>query len=96
MIEWIEASDKCSEIGLFKLNDQMIIIGLVMFPSFKAGEMEDMVTDSRDDPQTDFIYCFGANTEVLKFGSCQLHSGHKILFLIIPGELDKYSLLMII
>uniref|UniRef100_A0A4W6BPR2 Lipid droplet-associated hydrolase n=1 Tax=Lates calcarifer TaxID=8187 RepID=A0A4W6BPR2_LATCA len=64
----------------------MIIIGLVMFPSFKAGEMEDMVTDSRDDPQTDFIYCFGANTEVLKFGSCQLHSGHKILFLIIPGN----------
>ncbi|GAA6229529.1 lipid droplet-associated hydrolase [Lates japonicus] len=48
--------------------------------------MEDMVTDNRDDPQTDFIYCFGANTEVLKFGSSQLHSGHKILFLIIPGN----------
>ncbi|XP_023262505.1 lipid droplet-associated hydrolase isoform X1 [Seriola lalandi dorsalis] len=45
-----------------------------------------MVTGSRDEPQTDFIFCCGANTEVLKFGSCQLHSGHKILFLIIPGN----------
>ncbi|KAF0044682.1 lipid droplet-associated hydrolase [Scophthalmus maximus] len=48
--------------------------------------MENMVTDIRDEPQTDFTYCSGANTEVLKFGSCQLHSGHKLLFLIIPGN----------
>lgn len=48
--------------------------------------MDDMVTDRRDEPQTDFIYCSGAVTEVLKFGSCQLHSGHKVLFLVIPGN----------
>uniref|UniRef100_A0A3B4YNY3 Lipid droplet-associated hydrolase n=1 Tax=Seriola lalandi dorsalis TaxID=1841481 RepID=A0A3B4YNY3_SERLL len=56
-----------------------------------------MVTGSRDEPQTDFIFCCGANTEVLKFGSCQLHSGHKILFLIIPdassaAEADVFGL----
>lgn len=45
-----------------------------------------MGADRRDEPQTDFIYCCGAVTEVLKFGSCQLHSGHKVLFLIIPGN----------
>uniref|UniRef100_A0A665WBM6 Lipid droplet-associated hydrolase n=1 Tax=Echeneis naucrates TaxID=173247 RepID=A0A665WBM6_ECHNA len=34
-----------------------------------------------------FIYCCGANTEVLKFGSFQLDSGlKKIIFLIIPGN----------
>uniref|UniRef100_A0A3B4VIN7 Lipid droplet-associated hydrolase n=1 Tax=Seriola dumerili TaxID=41447 RepID=A0A3B4VIN7_SERDU len=59
--------------------------------------MENMVTGSRDEPQTDFIFCCGANTEVLKFGSCQLHSGHKILFLIIPdassaAEADVFGL----
>ncbi|KAM7404106.1 hypothetical protein PAMA_004500 [Pampus argenteus] len=48
--------------------------------------MENMVTDYRDEPQTDFIYCCGGITEVLKCGSCQLHSGHKVLFLIIPGN----------
>ncbi|KAK2825861.1 hypothetical protein Q5P01_020075 [Channa striata] len=48
--------------------------------------MENTVTDSRDEPQTDFIYCCGAVTEVLKFGSCQLQSGHRVLFLIIPGN----------
>lgn len=48
--------------------------------------MDNMATDRRDEPQTDFIYCSGAITEVLKFGSCQLHSGHKVLFLIIPGN----------
>lgn len=57
--------------------------------------MENTVTDMRDEPQTDFIYCGGVITEVLKFGSCQLHSGHRVLFLIIPGELDKYSAFMI-
>ncbi|KAM3870841.1 lipid droplet-associated hydrolase [Diretmus argenteus] len=48
--------------------------------------METMATDARNEAQTDFIYCCGAITEVLKFGSCQLHSGHKMLFLIIPGN----------
>ena len=53
----------------------------------KGNTMDNMVTDNRGEPQTDLIYCCGAITEVLKFGSCQLHSGHKVLFLIIPGEL---------
>ncbi|XP_051252257.1 lipid droplet-associated hydrolase [Dicentrarchus labrax] len=48
--------------------------------------MDSMVADSRDEPQTDFIYCCGAITEVLKFGSSHLNSGHKVLFLIIPGN----------
>ncbi|KAM6968649.1 lipid droplet-associated hydrolase [Tautogolabrus adspersus] len=48
--------------------------------------MENMVTDRRDEPQTDFLYCAGAVTEVLRFGSSKLHSGHKVLFLIIPGN----------
>ncbi|KAF7654324.1 hypothetical protein LDENG_00071090 [Lucifuga dentata] len=42
--------------------------------------------DLRDDSQTDFIYCCGAITEVLKFGSCHLNFGNKVLFLIIPGN----------
>lgn len=48
--------------------------------------MDNMMTDRRDEPHTDFIYCCGAATEVLKFGPCHLHSGHKVLFLIIPGN----------
>lgn len=48
--------------------------------------MDNMMTDRRDEPHTDFIYCCGAATEVLKFGSCHLHSRHKVLFLIIPGN----------
>ncbi|XP_068195344.1 lipid droplet-associated hydrolase isoform X4 [Antennarius striatus] len=48
--------------------------------------MDNMMIDSSDEPQTDFIYCCGAITEVLKFGSRQLHSRHKKLFLIIPGN----------
>ncbi|XP_029315754.1 lipid droplet-associated hydrolase isoform X1 [Cottoperca gobio] len=48
--------------------------------------MDKVVTDSRDESHTDFIYCCRAITEVLKFGSCQLHSGHKVLFLLIPGN----------
>ncbi|XP_034715274.1 lipid droplet-associated hydrolase isoform X2 [Etheostoma cragini] len=48
--------------------------------------MDNMVTENRDEPQTDLIYCCGAITEILKFGSCRLHSGHKVLFLIIPGN----------
>lgn len=48
--------------------------------------MSTTVTDRRDEPQTDFIYCCGAITEILKFGPSQLHSGHKVLFLIIPGN----------
>uniref|UniRef100_A0A672I051 Lipid droplet-associated hydrolase n=1 Tax=Salarias fasciatus TaxID=181472 RepID=A0A672I051_SALFA len=53
--------------------------------------MDSTVTDRRDEPHTDFIYCCGAATEVLKFGSCHLQSGHKVLFLIIPGEMIKYA-----
>uniref|UniRef100_A0A672YEK8 Lipid droplet-associated hydrolase n=1 Tax=Sphaeramia orbicularis TaxID=375764 RepID=A0A672YEK8_9TELE len=49
-------------------------------------DMDSMVEDRRDEPHTDFMYCCGAITETLKFGSCQLHSGHKVLFLIIPGN----------
>uniref|UniRef100_A0A3P8WDC6 Lipid droplet-associated hydrolase n=1 Tax=Cynoglossus semilaevis TaxID=244447 RepID=A0A3P8WDC6_CYNSE len=45
-------------------------------------EME--VTGSKDEPRTEFIYCYGANTELLKFGSCRLQPGHKNLILIIP------------
>ncbi|XP_034001555.1 lipid droplet-associated hydrolase [Trematomus bernacchii] len=48
--------------------------------------MDRVETEQRDEPQTDFIYCHRAVTEVLKFGSCQFNSGHKVLFLIIPGN----------
>lgn len=48
--------------------------------------MDSMETDRTDEPHTDFMYCCGAITETLKFGSCQLHSGHKVLFLLIPGN----------
>ncbi|KAM4626043.1 lipid droplet-associated hydrolase [Polymixia lowei] len=48
--------------------------------------MEAMVTEARDEPRIDFTYCCGAITEVLKFGSCHIHSGQKVLFLIIPGN----------
>ncbi|XP_008314750.1 lipid droplet-associated hydrolase [Cynoglossus semilaevis] len=44
------------------------------------------VTGSKDEPRTEFIYCYGANTELLKFGSCRLQPGHKNLILIIPGN----------
>lgn len=39
-----------------------------------------------DPPHTDFFYCCGAATELLRFGSCPLTSAHKVLFLIIPGN----------
>uniref|UniRef100_A0A3Q3AE49 Lipid droplet-associated hydrolase n=1 Tax=Kryptolebias marmoratus TaxID=37003 RepID=A0A3Q3AE49_KRYMA len=46
--------------------------------------------DSRkDEPQTEFIYCCGAATELLTFGSGRLLPEHKVLFLIIPGELNS-------
>ncbi|CAJ1074179.1 lipid droplet-associated hydrolase [Xyrichtys novacula] len=61
----------------------VIIIFLLILKAFK---MDQTVSERRDEPQTDFIYCCGAVTEVLKFGSCQLHSGQKVLFLIIPGN----------
>lgn len=61
-----------------------------LFPFFfsKASEMEHTATGIRDEPQTDFIYCCGANTELLKFGATQLKPAHKTLVLVIPGELD--------
>ncbi|XP_070698848.1 lipid droplet-associated hydrolase [Pempheris klunzingeri] len=52
----------------------------------RANEMDNIAPDRRDEAHTDFLYCDGAITEVLKFGSCQLHSGCKVLFLIIPGN----------
>lgn len=48
--------------------------------------MEGTITDSNYEPYTDFLYCNGAITEVLKFGCCELWSGHKVLLLIIPGN----------
>lgn len=45
-----------------------------------------MATDRRDEPQTEFFYCRRVITEVLKFGPTLLQSGHKVLFLIIPGN----------
>uniref|UniRef100_A0A1A7YGH4 Lipid droplet-associated hydrolase n=2 Tax=Iconisemion striatum TaxID=60296 RepID=A0A1A7YGH4_9TELE len=38
------------------------------------------------DAQTEFIYCCGAATELLKFGTSRLISEHKLLFLVIPGN----------
>lgn len=37
-----------------------------------------------DGAHTQFVYCCGAVTELLKFGSCL--SGCRLLILIIPGE----------
>ncbi|XP_041828799.1 lipid droplet-associated hydrolase [Melanotaenia boesemani] len=48
--------------------------------------MDHSMGDRRDDPQTEFTYCCGAATELLKFGCCQLRPGHKVLFLVIPGN----------
>uniref|UniRef100_A0A3P9HEQ8 Lipid droplet-associated hydrolase n=1 Tax=Oryzias latipes TaxID=8090 RepID=A0A3P9HEQ8_ORYLA len=36
------------------------------------------------EPHTDFMFCCGAITEVLKFGPRQLHPEHKRVFLLIP------------
>lgn len=41
--------------------------------------------DERDEPHTEFIYCCGAATELLKFGARRLTAAHKLLFLVIPG-----------
>ncbi|KAF7201027.1 lipid droplet-associated hydrolase [Nothobranchius furzeri] len=38
------------------------------------------------DPHTEFIYCCGAATELLKFGSSPLSSEDKLLFLVVPGN----------
>ncbi|KAG7251281.1 hypothetical protein CRUP_007935, partial [Coryphaenoides rupestris] len=52
--------------------------------------MESTVTKTRDQQtnqgRTDFIYCCGAITEVLKFGPVHLNHKHKVLFLVIPGN----------
>lgn len=42
--------------------------------------------DERDDPHTEFIYCCGAATELLKFGARRLTAAHQLLFLVIPGR----------
>lgn len=76
----------------------MISVGIhYLIPLYReANEMDNMVTERRDEAQTDFIYCCGAITEVLKFGSCRLHSGQKLLFLVIPGEWDYLSAILTI
>nr|XP_057933589.1 lipid droplet-associated hydrolase isoform X2 [Doryrhamphus excisus] len=48
--------------------------------------MENTVMDIKNGAQTSFIYCYGAITEVLKCGPSHLHNGHKLLFLVIPGN----------
>ncbi|XP_061157998.1 lipid droplet-associated hydrolase isoform X2 [Syngnathus typhle] len=39
-----------------------------------------------DAAQRDFLYCYGAITEVLRCGPPDLHTGHKVLVLVIPGN----------
>lgn len=46
--------------------------------------MDTFVPKTGHEGQTDFIYCFGVATELLKFGPRL--SGSRLLFLIIPGE----------
>lgn len=49
--------------------------------------MGSLVTDNTDKPSTEFFYCNGAVTEVLKFGRCKLQqSGQNALILVIPGN----------
>ncbi|XP_077477370.1 lipid droplet-associated hydrolase [Stigmatopora argus] len=48
--------------------------------------MENAVIESRDATRTDFIYCYGGITEVLKCGPSHLNAEHKVLVLIIPGN----------
>ncbi|KAK7904473.1 hypothetical protein WMY93_017080 [Mugilogobius chulae] len=49
--------------------------------------MGSLETDDTDKPNTDFLYCNGAITEVLKYGSCKLQqSKHDTLILVIPGN----------
>lgn len=42
--------------------------------------------EQKHDPHTEFIYCCGAATELLKFGARRLTSAHKLLFVVIPGQ----------
>lgn len=46
--------------------------------------MDGFVPQTGHEGQTDFIYCCGLATELLRFGSCL--SGCRLLFLVIPGE----------
>lgn len=48
--------------------------------------MGSIVADNKDEPCTDFVYCNGAITEVLTFGSSELQPRHNVLLLIIPGN----------
>ncbi|XP_035599057.1 lipid droplet-associated hydrolase [Oncorhynchus keta] len=50
--------------------------------------MGSSVMEDKDEAYTEHLYCCGAVTEVLKFGTRNLHSGNqpKVLFLIIPGN----------
>ncbi|XP_019739730.1 lipid droplet-associated hydrolase isoform X1 [Hippocampus comes] len=53
-------------------------------PDLDIDEMEN--AESGGAAQTDFIYCYGAITEVLRCGPPYLHTGHKVLVLVIPGN----------
>ncbi|KAL0969657.1 hypothetical protein UPYG_G00230380 [Umbra pygmaea] len=55
-------------------------IGKTFVFNMGSSAIEDM-----DEACTEHLYCCGAVTEVLKFGTCNLHS-RKLLFLIIPGN----------
>lgn len=49
--------------------------------------MGSFVADSSENPSTEFVYCSGAVTEVLKFGSCNLQQSRQdALILVIPGN----------
>uniref|UniRef100_A0A8C4ZQ99 Lipid droplet-associated hydrolase n=2 Tax=Gadus morhua TaxID=8049 RepID=A0A8C4ZQ99_GADMO len=48
--------------------------------------MESAGTEGNSLSRTDFIYCCGAVTEVLRFGPAHLNHEHKVLFLVIPGN----------
>ncbi|KAM8915139.1 lipid droplet-associated hydrolase [Spinachia spinachia] len=69
-----------AEKSRYNLKSEVVNSCTLSSAFLKPNEMDNLV------PQTDYSYCSGAITEVLKFGSCQLHAGHKVLFLIIPGN----------
>ena len=53
--------------------------------------MESAGTEGNSLSRTDFIYCCGAVTEVLRFGPAHLNHEHKVLFLVIPGQFAPCS-----
>ncbi|KAF3844299.1 hypothetical protein F7725_007462 [Dissostichus mawsoni] len=55
---------------LYRRQGHSVILGCHIACLTRAGAMDRVETEQRDEPQTDFIYCHRAVTEVLKFGSC--------------------------